>query len=197
MGVIVLKEEDERITKKILENEDLIQELTDKFGNNIEDRLKTGLEFSFAGNKNSDEFHDFIEIWNYAAKILYETGTKMLVSEDAIKTMRITKNNYVYTSDNPDTIIVGINTITDEPLFKQIFSGIDEAIRNKFSPKSYEIIAQRIGEEPKDMVFVSDNINEVKAAKEAGYGKVYFIDREGKTKDVDGIKYITDLMHML
>ena len=60
---------------------------------------------------------------------------------------------------------------------KGIFSGMDLAIKNKQIPESYNIIAERIGEDPKDILFVSDNIKECLAADEANYGKVYLREK--------------------
>lgn len=194
MGVITLMQEDERISNAILNNSKLLEEIKSKFNyDNIEDIIKIGLAHSLAGNKNTKEFHVYLDVWNYAAIKLYQNGMKLLLADDALNVLKITKNNYIYSSDNPITIQLGLETVNLSQYINQVFSGYDETIKNKQIPESYKIIAQRIGEKPEDILFVSDNIKECIGARDANYGKVYFIKRDQEQKIQDDIIFINNL----
>ena len=75
-----------------------------------------------------------------------------------------------------------------------LFNGhFDTKIGNKKEKNSYLRIAQEIGAKPEDIIFLSDSLEEIKAAKEAGL-QVIKVSRDGETDWIDNldIKQIKD-----
>lgn len=58
-----------------------------------------------------------------------------------------------------------------------IFSGEDLGI-SKSKPSEYAVVVSRLGEEPASIVFVDDNLTNIKAAKDAGLQAIQFYSRE-------------------
>ncbi|KAI9491049.1 2,3-diketo-5-methylthio-1-phosphopentane phosphatase [Zychaea mexicana] len=79
---------------------------------------------------------------------------------------------YIYSSGSvpAQKLIVGYS---DKGDLSKYFSGyFDTAIGLKVEAASYEKIAQEIGKDPSRILFVSDNIKEIQAAKQAKYQAV-------------------------
>ncbi|KAI8142444.1 2,3-diketo-5-methylthio-1-phosphopentane phosphatase [Fennellomyces sp. T-0311] len=88
------------------------------------------------------------------------------------------KKMYIYSSGSvpAQKLIVGYS---DKGNLTEYFSGyFDTAVGLKIEASSYEKIAQEIGENPSRILFVSDNIKEIQAAKQAGY-QVVISERPG------------------
>ncbi|KAI8370432.1 2,3-diketo-5-methylthio-1-phosphopentane phosphatase [Radiomyces spectabilis] len=89
------------------------------------------------------------------------------------------KKIYIYSSGSvpAQKLLVGHSTKGD---LSKYFSGyFDTTVGLKTEVQSYKAIAQEIGEtDPQRILFVSDNIKEIQAAKEAGY-QVVISDRPG------------------
>ncbi len=70
-----------------------------------------------------------------------------------------------------------------------IFSGyFDTRIGNKKDPESYGRIVQEIGLKPEEILFLSDNPDEIRAAAEAGM-KVIRFAREGENEIIENFPY--------
>ena len=70
-----------------------------------------------------------------------------------------------------------------------LFSGyFDTKIGNKKDPESYRMIARGIGLKPEEILFLSDNPDEIKAAAEAGM-KVIRFAREGENEIIEDFPY--------
>ncbi|KAI9267974.1 2,3-diketo-5-methylthio-1-phosphopentane phosphatase [Phascolomyces articulosus] len=88
------------------------------------------------------------------------------------------KPMYIYSSGSvpAQKLIVGYS---DKGDLTEYFSGyFDTAVGLKIEAASYEKIAQEIGKNPSKILFVSDNIKEIQAAKQAGY-QVVISERPG------------------
>ncbi|KAG2218707.1 hypothetical protein INT45_002415 [Circinella minor] len=88
------------------------------------------------------------------------------------------KDMYIYSSGSvpAQKLIVGYS---DKGDLTEYFSGyFDTSIGLKVESTSYEKIAQEIGKSPSRILFVSDNIKEIQAAKQAGY-QVVISERPG------------------
>jgi enolase-phosphatase E1 len=99
---------------------------------------------------------------------------------DAVDALRRWKDQglrlFVYSSGSIEAqqLIFGHSEAGDlTPLFDGYF---DLEVGSKLEPDSYAAISDRIGVEPGEMLFLSDNPREIEAAKEAGM-HVQLIDR--------------------
>ncbi len=59
------------------------------------------------------------------------------------------------------------------PLFKNIFSASKLGIDKK-EPLSYETLAKMIGLEPKDIIYIDDNLDNIRAAQKAGVKCIHY-----------------------
>ncbi len=64
-----------------------------------------------------------------------------------------------------------------QPLFKEIFSAGDLGL-NKRDLYAYEVIAQKIGKPPSEILFIDDTPSNVEAAREAGLNGIVYTNFE-------------------
>jgi enolase-phosphatase E1 len=111
----------------------------------------------------------------------YERGElKGHIYPDAVEALRRWKVQglrlFVYSSGSVEAqkLIFGHSEAGDlTPLFEGYF---DLSAGSKLEAESYTRIAGQIGVEPKDLLFLSDNVREIEAARDAGL-QVQLIDR--------------------
>ena len=78
-------------------------------------------------------------------------------------------------------------------LIDNYYSSSQPEIGSKFKAHAYQEIARQEEVDVSNMVYVTDDVNEAKAAVEAGAGKVYFIDRKAeKLGPKDGYEIINN-----
>ncbi len=71
-----------------------------------------------------------------------------------------------------------------------LFSGyFDTKVGNKKEPDSYRRIAKEIGLRPEEVLFLSDNPEEIRASAEAGM-RVIRVAREGENELIEGFPYL-------
>ncbi len=95
---------------------------------------------------------------------------------------------YVYSSGSvkAQKLLFGHTQFGD---INYLFSGyFDTKIGNKKDPESYWRIAREIGLKPEEILFLSDNPEEIKSASEAGM-KVIRFAREGENEIIEGFPY--------
>ncbi|KAJ3292124.1 Enolase-phosphatase E1 [Borealophlyctis nickersoniae] len=85
---------------------------------------------------------------------------------------------YIYSSGSVEAqkLLFGYSDKGD--LLKYFSGHFDTSIGLKIEPSSYTRIAQEIGKQPEEILFVSDNIKEIAAALQTGY-QVAVADRPG------------------
>ncbi len=95
---------------------------------------------------------------------------------------------YVYSSGSvkAQKLLFGHTQFGD---INYIFSGyFDTRIGNKKDPESYRKIAEEVGLKPEEILFLSDNPDEIRAAAEAGM-KVIRFAREGENEIIENFPY--------
>ncbi len=123
----------------------------------------------------------------------FKTGKlKAPVYKDAYEKMKQWKQKgyrlYIYSSGSVKAQKLFFSH-TEYGNILDLFSGhFDTKIGNKKEPQSYKKIAQEIGLKPEEIIFLSDNPDEIKAAAQAGM-KVVRIVRKNDAQPIEGFPY--------
>lgn len=120
----------------------------------------------------------------YIWKSGYESGEiKAPLYPDAVEFMkRVVEQKgkvYIYSSGSvaAQKLLFGFSDAGDlNPLLSDYFDTVNAG--SKVDKSSYEKILKAINHQPQEVLFLSDNVKEIKAAKEAGL-KAYVADRPG------------------
>jgi len=123
----------------------------------------------------------------------YRSGElKGHIYEDAYKKLKEWHERgipiYVYSSGSvkAQKLLFGHTEYGD---LNYLFSGYyDTKIGNKKDPESYRRIAKRLGLKPEEILFLSDNPEEIKAATEAGMKVVRFA-RKGENEPIENFPF--------
>jgi len=163
----------------------------------VEATLARGMEQSKLRNKDHPDFKRYVELFEEAAILGYSSGELVMPLEnDVMATLEQIRNLggrvRIFSSAN-ESAKLGMQTNGLDNLVEGYHSSLDHSIKTKFSPEAYLEIARQIGINPKEIVYVADDVKEVEAAVKAGYGKVFFIDRKvQKVEEKDGYTVIND-----
>ncbi|KAI9144979.1 enolase-phosphatase E1-like protein [Paraphysoderma sedebokerense] len=88
---------------------------------------------------------------------------------------------YIYSSGSVSAQKLLFGYTKHGDLCKYFKGHFDTTIGSKLQPASYIDIAKKVGKEPKEILFLSDNVKELQAAKTAGY-QVRLAIRPGNAK---------------
>ncbi len=133
------------------------------------------------------------DIQGFIWKEGFESGQiKAPLYEDAYLKMKEWKEKvyklYIYSSGSVQAQKLFFSH-TDKGNILNWFSGhFDTKIGNKKETQSYRKIAQEIGLKPEEILFLSDNPDEIKAAAQAGM-KVYRLVRPQDTEYIENFEY--------
>ena len=133
------------------------------------------------------------DIQGFIWKEGFESGQiKAPLYEDAYRKMKEWKEKgyklYIYSSGSVQAQKLFFSH-TDKGNILNWFSGhFDTKIGNKKETQSYRKIAQEIGLKPEEILFLSDNPDEIKAAAQAGM-KVYRLVRPQDTEYIENFEY--------
>ncbi|WP_029520994.1 acireductone synthase [Persephonella sp. IF05-L8] len=133
------------------------------------------------------------DIQGFIWKEGFENGQiKAPLYEDAYRKMKEWKEKvyklYIYSSGSVQAQKLFFSH-TDKGNILNWFSGhFDTKIGNKKETQSYRKIAQEIGLKPEEILFLSDNPDEIKAAAQAGM-KVYRLVRPQDTEYIENFEY--------
>jgi enolase-phosphatase E1 len=132
----------------------------------------------------------------YLWKSAYEQGKiRGVVYDDVVQALKVWKERnihvYIYSSGSvpAQKLLFGYSNQGD--LLPRIQGHFDTCIGSKLDKQSYIKIAKEIGSSPPSILFLSDNILECLAAREAGY-QVVNVDRPGNASitDLHGIAQV-------
>lgn len=138
-----------------------------------------------------------------------------MYASDAYKNKIGAKNNVIETLDALKEKGAGLNILTASPhsaldpclkrlgifdMFDNVWS-CDDFNTTKSNPEIYTMAAERIGAAPQNVIFIDDNINAVKTAKESGmtvFG-IYDASSEDSKDEMKKIadRYIEDFSELL
>ncbi len=133
------------------------------------------------------------DIQGFIWKEGFESGQiKAPLYEDAYRKMKEWKDKgyklYIYSSGSVQAQKLFFSH-TDKGDILDWFSGhFDTKIGNKKETESYRKIAQEIGLKPEEILFLSDNPDEIKAAAQAGM-KVYRLVRPQDAEYIENFEY--------
>ncbi|WP_297455398.1 acireductone synthase [Persephonella sp.] len=133
------------------------------------------------------------DIQGFIWKEGFESGQiKAPLYEDAYRKMKEWKEKgyklYIYSSGSVQAQKLFFSH-TDKGDILDWFSGhFDTKIGNKKESESYRKIAQEIGLKPEEILFLSDNLDEIKAAAQAGM-KVYRLVRPQDAEYIENFEY--------
>ena len=133
------------------------------------------------------------DIQGFIWKEGFESGQiKAPLYEDAYRRMKEWKDKgyklYIYSSGSVQAQKLFFSH-TDKGDILDWFSGhFDTKIGNKKESESYRKIAQEIGLKPEEILFLSDNPDEIKAAAQAGM-KVYRLERPQDAEYIENFEY--------
>ncbi|WP_029522249.1 acireductone synthase [Persephonella sp. KM09-Lau-8] len=133
------------------------------------------------------------DIQGFIWKEGFESGQiKAPLYEDAYRKMKEWKEKgyklYIYSSGSVQAQKLFFSH-TDKGNILNWFSGhFDTKIGNKKEAESYRKIAQEIGLKPEEILFLSDNPDEIKAAAQAGM-KVYRLVRPQDAEYIENFEY--------
>ncbi|MBW2968314.1 HAD hydrolase-like protein [Candidatus Woesearchaeota archaeon] len=183
-----------RIAKKVAERAGIADVV-----NTIEQGMARYLK---TRDKSHPSFKAMLKATGAAREIGFESGDIVLhLFGDTEYTLRRMKGKglkiRLYSSGSRATMVKGWKTTGGlENMIDEYHSSSETATRSKYDPESYTNICSAAGVNPADVVYVTDDAREAKAAVDAGIGKVYFIDHKHTSKPgehEDGYEVIYDL----
>jgi len=186
MGTTTPKSEVKKITDFILGSKEVQKQISEKIGKkNIEEIIKKGRARSKAREKDHPEFKEYLKVYDAGAQIGYGNGDLVMSLEDDVEEALEQIHNAggiirIYSSGGVATSELGMKSNGLDRLIESYHSSSQPEIGSKFKPEAYREIARQVGVSVKDMVYVTDDVKEAKAAVTAGVGRVYLIDKTAK-----------------
>ena len=184
MGTTTPKSEVKRVRSLILSSAEIQREIKNRFGEqiNIEDIVEKGAKRSEKRQKDHLEFKEYLKLWDIAAQIAYRNGYLVMALEDNVEETLERIHDAggrirIYSSGAVETSEFGMKSNGLDRLIEAYHSSSQPEIGSKFQPEAYREIARQAGIDIKDMVYVTDDVQEAKSAVAAGVGKVFLIDK--------------------
>lgn len=193
MGTTTPKKEITDVTNFILGSESVQREVSQRTGVlDVEDIIKKGLVRSASGEKDHPEFKAYLKLWDVGAQIGYQNRALVMSLEKGVREaleqiMHAGGRIRVYSSGAVESSKLGMQSNGLDSLIEAYHSSSQKEIGSKFEAHAYQEIARQAGIDIKDMVYVTDDVKEAKAAVEAGTGQVFLIDPKAeKVGEKDG-----------
>jgi methionine salvage enolase-phosphatase E1 len=187
----------------VIRKQDIHKEIADKLGVNSEEIpqiMRMGLELGAKGDKQHPVFKQYLQAWDIGAGIGYQKREIVSSVEPDVKGAleKIVSSGaqvVIFASGAPDTTRYAMESNGLAELIKEYYSSSQKNIGSKFEPEAYREIARQCGVDAVHMVYVTDTPKEAIAAVDAGYGKVFLIDRKKTAEELgqkDGYEIIND-----
>jgi HAD superfamily hydrolase (TIGR01509 family) len=140
-------------------------------------------------NKTIDELIDLMKEY-FMEDYLYNIPAKEGVIETLKELKRQGSNLNILTASPHITLDPCLKRLGIYDLFNNVWS-CDDFNTTKANPEIYKMVAARIGKPINDIIFIDDNLNAVKTAKQAGMISYGIYDSSSEDY-VDEIKKIAD-----
>ncbi|KAL1936751.1 hypothetical protein VTP01DRAFT_885 [Rhizomucor pusillus] len=181
--VELLRKQAEKDVNEAIKEAVLIPADTDASVDEVKEAIKQNIRWQMAADRKIGALKAF---QGYMWKEGYENGQlKGDIYDDVLPRLdqwrADGKKIYIYSSGSvpAQKLLVGYSVKGN--LLKYFDGYFDTTIGLKVEKKSYDNIAKEIGLAPDRILFVSDNVKEIQAAKEAGY-QVIISDRPGNAR---------------
>ena len=170
--------------------------------------VKAGWAAYTIGEKSHIDFKNYIRLTEVGSKIGYDTKTlKMPIFDDVKDTFIEIKSKsidvVVFSSGTKEISKKSFESAGIDGFIKEYYSsaeGDEKEVGSKTNPKSYKNIVEDHGSNLEETVYIADSVEECDAARDAGIGTVYYIDRKLNNAECvmkKGIMYINDYKNIL